>query len=166
MTAVSDTIEIWKAFVFWRFQCVIYENTKLIWLTVCIDVINILRMCMWLFAEEKIISDKITAFSTLTVLRLGSNFWQNYCNLDFEISDISQCVGGSWVGMGQVVGTGVGHGGITCVLQTKFSSFFCLACKAEARHRYWLSCGVISGSSVGGVNFWLHLVEGTWMHQK
>ena len=33
MTAVSDTIEIWKAFVFWRFQCVIYENTKLIWLS-------------------------------------------------------------------------------------------------------------------------------------
>ena len=33
MTAVSDTVEIWKAFVFWRFQCVIYENTKLIWLS-------------------------------------------------------------------------------------------------------------------------------------
>ena len=25
--------------------------------------------------------------------------------------------------MGQRVGTGVGHGGITCVLQTQFSSF-------------------------------------------
>ena len=33
MAAVSDTTEIWKAFVFWRFQCVIYENTKLIWLS-------------------------------------------------------------------------------------------------------------------------------------
>ena len=26
--------------------------------------------------------------------------------------------------MGQGVGTGLGHGGITCVLQTQFSSFF------------------------------------------
>ena len=33
MTAVSDMTEIWKAFVFWRFQSVIYENTKLIWLS-------------------------------------------------------------------------------------------------------------------------------------
>ena len=33
ITAVSDTTEIWKAFVFWHFQCVIYENTKLIWLS-------------------------------------------------------------------------------------------------------------------------------------
>ena len=26
--------------------------------------------------------------------------------------------------MGQGVGTGLGHGGITCVLQTQFSSFY------------------------------------------
>ena len=28
------------------------------------------------------------------------------------------------MGMGQGVRTGLGHGGITCVLQTQFSSFF------------------------------------------
>ena len=57
------------------------------------------------------------------------NFWQNYCNFDFDISDISlqywlnwMCWG-SWVRMGQGVRTGLGHGGITCVLQTQFSSF-------------------------------------------
>ena len=43
MTAVSDTIEIWKAFIFWRFQCVIYENTKLIWLSV--DTLSHLFSC-------------------------------------------------------------------------------------------------------------------------
>ena len=28
--------------------------------------------------------------------------------------------------IGQGVRTGLGHGGVTCVLQTQFSSFFCL----------------------------------------
>ena len=58
------------------------------------------------------------------------NFWKNYCNFDFDISDISlqywlnwMCWG-SWVRMVQGVRTGLGHGGITCVLQTQFSSFF------------------------------------------
>ena len=32
---------------------------------------------------------------------------------------------GSWVGMGQEVRTSLGHGGITCILQTQFSSWNC-----------------------------------------
>ena len=28
------------------------------------------------------------------------------------------------MGMGQGIRTGLGHGGITCILQTQFSSFF------------------------------------------
>ena len=39
--------------------------------------------------------------------------------------------------MGQGVRTGLGHGGITCVLQTQFSSFFPAS-----------SCAVFSSSSV------------------
>ena len=53
--------------------------------------------------------------------------------------------------MGQGVRTGLGHGGITCVLQTQFSSF-CLACEAEARHMYCFSGGVVVVGG-GGVNF-------------
>ena len=53
--------------------------------------------------------------------------------------------------MGQVVRTGLGHGGIPCVLQTQFSS--CLACEAEARHMYCFSGVVVVVG--GGVNFFV-----------
>ena len=37
---------------------------------------------------------------------------------------MNECVLGSWVGIRQGVGTGAGHEGIRCVLQTQFSSLF------------------------------------------
>ena len=36
----------------------------LIILKPCTLVVDILKMCMWIFADEKIVFDKITAFST------------------------------------------------------------------------------------------------------
>ena len=52
------------------------------------------------------------------------NFWQNYCNFDFDISDINLQYWLNVLKVRQGVRTGLGHGGITCVLQTQFSSFF------------------------------------------
>ena len=64
---------------------------------------------VFFFAHKNIIFDKITAILILTFQTLVSSIdWQ--------------CLG-SWVRMGQGVRTGLGHGGITCVLQTQFSSF-------------------------------------------
>ena len=54
--------------------------------------------------------------------------WQNYCSFDYDISDISLQY---WLNVLRVMGEDgargkdwltVGHGGITCVLQTQFSS--------------------------------------------
>ena len=59
---------------------------------------------MCLFAHKNIIFDKITAILTLTFQTLVSS------------EDGAR--------MGQGVRTGLGHGGITCVLQTQFSSLF------------------------------------------
>ena len=60
------------------------------------------------------------------------------------------------MGIGQGVKTGVGHRGITGVLQTQCSNF-CLACEAEARHMYCFSgvvvVVVVVVIVVGGVNF-------------
>ena len=66
-------------------------------------------MCMCFFAHKNIIFDKITAILTLTFQTL--------------VSSIDWMCWGSWMRMGQGVGTGLGHGGITCVLQTQFSSY-------------------------------------------
>ena len=38
--------------------------------------------------------------------------------------------------MGQGVRTGLGHGGITCVLQTQFSSFFFINYTKYNKHRF------------------------------
>ena len=66
-------------------------------------------MCMCFLAHKNIIFDKITAILTLTFQTLESSIdWMCW---------------GSWVRMGLGVRTGLGHGGITCVLQTQFSSF-------------------------------------------
>ena len=54
------------------------------------------------------------------------NFCQNYCNFDFDISDISLQYWLNVLRVRQGVRTGLGHGGITCVLQTQFSSFLLL----------------------------------------
>ena len=63
------------------------------------------------FAHKNITFDKIAAILTLTFQTL--------------VSSIDWMCWGSWVRMGQGVRTGLGHGGITCVLQTQFSSCFC-----------------------------------------
>ena len=52
------------------------------------------------------------------------NFWQNYCNFDFDILDISLQY---WLNVLRVMDedgarTGLWHGGITCVFQTQVSS--------------------------------------------
>ena len=65
-------------------------------------------MYMCFFARKNIIFDKITAILTLTFQTL--------------VSSIDWMCWGSWVRMGQGVRTSLGHGGITCVLQTQFSS--------------------------------------------
>ena len=61
------------------------------------------------FLKEKYFFDKITAFVSLTLQTLVNN--------------MALLCWGSWVGMGQGVGTVTGHGGIIFVLQTQFSSF-------------------------------------------
>ena len=66
-------------------------------------------MCMCFFAHKNIIFDKIAAILTLTFQTL--------------VYSIDWMCWGSWVRMGQGVRTGLGHGGITCVLQTQFSSY-------------------------------------------
>ena len=40
--------------------------------------------------------------------------------------------------IGQGVRTGSGHGGITCVLQTQFSSFSCHELSCRSRHGEWV----------------------------
>ena len=77
-------------------------------------------MCMWFFAHKNLIFDKITAVLTLTFQTL--------------VSSIDWMCWGSWVRMGQGVRTGLGHGGITCVLQTQFSS---LLIKDKAFSEWW-----------------------------
>ena len=39
--------------------------------------------------------------------------------------------------MGQGVRTGLGHGGITCVLQTQFSSYLLFALNSVAKWKAW-----------------------------
>ena len=65
-------------------------------------------MCMCFLAHKNIIFDKIAAILTLTFQTL--------------VSSIDRMCSGSWVRVGQGVRTGLGHRGITCVLQTQFSS--------------------------------------------
>ena len=48
--------------------------------------------------------------------------------------------------MGQGVRTGLGHGGITCVLQTQFSSFFFFERKCDAFCDFGTCCGTTSSS--------------------
>ena len=82
----------------------------------------------------------------MTFSRQENNFWQNYGILDLDnfqvmlqywvatailtltfqtlLSSIDWMCWGSPVRMGQGVRTGLGHGGITCVLQTEFSGLF------------------------------------------
>ena len=50
-----------------------FQGFQAIDLTLCTDIISILKMCMCFFVGEKIIFDKITAFWTQTILRLGFN---------------------------------------------------------------------------------------------
>ena len=80
-------------------------------------------MCMCFVARKKIILDKITAILTLTFQTL--------------VSSIDWMCWGSWVRMGQGVRTGLGHGGITCVLQTQFSSFFFLTFFSQNAYTYF-----------------------------
>ena len=70
------------------------------------------------FAHKNIIFDKITAILTLTFQTL--------------VFSIDWMCWGSWVRMGQGVRTGLGQGGITCVLKTQFSSFL-YACLKNGR---------------------------------
>ena len=51
--------------------------------------------------------------------------------------------------MGQGVRTGLGHGGITCVLQTQFSSFL------ECRISYCSNCAEVQG----GVSSLVHAIS-------
>ena len=49
--------------------------------------------------------------------------------------------------MGQRIRTGLGHGGITCVLQTYFSSFsnvYCMARQCSPSRRKFMECSIIS----------------------
>ena len=57
--------------------------------------------------------------------------------------------------VGQGVRTGLGHGGLTCVLQTQFSSFyyFC-CCKIDTR---WTNSHGETGRVRRSVILWLYL---------
>ena len=59
----------------WYGVCVINSLYSFQWIILkpCIHAVGILKMCMRIFADEKIIIDKITAFSTWTILRLIFN---------------------------------------------------------------------------------------------
>ena len=64
--------------------------------------------CACVFCTQKYNFDKITVILTLTVQTL--------------VFSIDWMCWGSWMRMGQEVRTNLGHRGITCVLQTQFSS--------------------------------------------
>ena len=64
-----------RQFFAWYGVCVInslYSFQSII-LKPCIHVVGILKMCMRVFADEKIFFDKLTAFSTWTILKLTFN---------------------------------------------------------------------------------------------
>ena len=66
--------------------------------------------------------------------------------------------------MGQGVRTGLGHGGITCVLQTQFSSFICqwvwktVKCQGKkSRKSQGILRWVISGNPASGMMVVLYI---------
>ena len=73
--------------------CVINSSYSFQWIILkpCTLVVDILKMCMWIFAGVKIIFDKITAFWTLTIFRLGFNLDLDNFQVRFQYGVANLC---------------------------------------------------------------------------